>query len=267
MLIEINSPTSNDSETYAASMGYTSIVEAEYSSESAELIKALRHFEQIKNKVTVFTEFEADTKVSRERSYVIGNMWYVFSAFMPWFLCHASSLVSSNEKRHYVIQTAFEELGMRDVREIHSEMFLSAFDLTGLASENRDLIRKNEKFLVVMNKLRSRLLDCSNDEQVLGILLGLELPAEENIETVLSSLVFSREMQILLEQHKFFRLHREIEAEHVRLTVSNALRFCPTELQKESFMIGLNSGLEFWREFWNCGSVLTQEIDQVGLLS
>jgi hypothetical protein len=173
---------------------------------------------------------------------------------MPWFLCQAAAMVSTNEKRHYVIQTAFEELGMRDAREIHPDMFWDAAKAVGIAEEERAAIHREPAPAAVLASLRAMLLSYKTDEEVLGILLGLEIPARENIETVFSSLAHSRDARATLDAHKFFVLHRQIEIEHVRLTVSNFLRFCTEDAQKERFIRGFDDGLAFWRSFWGSAS-------------
>ena len=259
-LLKIPDLDESHAENLAYKLGYTGIVESEYTSTSHEFKVALKHFENIKNSLEIFEKFETTTPRSEERAFVVANMWHHFSAFMPWFLCQASAMVTTNEKRHYVIQTAFEELGMRDVNEIHSFMFWNAAKLTNVHRKSGVTVLENKEFLAVILELRQTILNYKTDEEILGILLGLELPAQENIETVLNSLCFTKALEKPITAHKFFVLHRQIETEHVRLTVSNALRFCPTEQQMSLFMCGLNDGLTFWRKFWKCAENLTQNV-------
>ena len=48
-------------------------------------------------------------------------------------------MVSTNEKRHYVIQTAFEELGMRDAREIHPDIW-QVVKTAGVTDRDRERV-------------------------------------------------------------------------------------------------------------------------------
>lgn len=241
----------------AESLGYNGIQEQTFTADHPAVIEWTRSFEKLTAESAIFQDFEKNhPEPSRERAIVVGSLWHRFSAFMPWFLCQAAAMVSTNEKRHYVIQTAFEELGMRDAREIHPEMFWNAAEAAGVASDDRERVLSNPEPTNVLADLRSALLSYTTDEEVLGILLGLEIPARENIETVYSSLAHNKELRSSLDQHKFFCLHRQIETEHVRLTISNFLRFCATEDQKSRFVRGFNDGLRFWRRFWDSASAM-----------
>ncbi len=68
---------------------------------------------------------------------------------------------------------------------------------------------------------------------------------------IFSSLGFSEDVKSKLAKTKFFVLHRQIELEHVRLTISNFLRFCETESLRNQFVIGFESGLKFWKHYWS----------------
>jgi hypothetical protein len=57
-----------------------------------------------------------------------------------------------------------------------------------------------------------------------------------------------------LGETKFFAIHRIIESEHIRLSVSNWLRFCKTPQEKTEFMEGTHIGLMFWKQYWSCVS-------------
>lgn len=240
----------------AAAAGYNGIVEQIYTAEHPEITAWTGRFEKRVEDMAIYSRFQAMSPKSSARAIVVGSLWHRFSAFMPWFLCQAAAMVSSNEKRHYVIQTAFEELGMRDAREIHPDMFWDAARAAGVPEAARVEVLADENAAEVLSRLRRTLLAYTSDEEVLGILLGLEIPARQNIETLFQSLAHTEELAALLTEHKFFRLHREIESEHVRLTVANFLRFCATEEQRTRFVRGFADGLEFWRGFWDSASAL-----------
>ncbi len=246
----------------AKQAGYSGTKEATYTLEHPEVMAWTHQFEQRATEKKIFDLFTSlHAEPSREKATIVGVLWHRFSGFMPWFLCQAAAMVSSNEKRHYVIQTAFEELGMRDASEIHPNMFWNAAQIAGVTSEARERIRSTKEPAEALTLLRTALSDSQSDAEVLGLLLGLEIPAVENIETILASLCYSEEVAKKLNEHKFFKLHRQIEIEHVRLTVSNFLRFCTTEKDKHLFIKGFDHGLEFWLQFWTTAtSVISHEM-------
>lgn len=243
-------------ESEAKNLGYNGTIEEIYTSSNEQVAEWTKRFEGHVQELNIFPNFEAACPVSVTRAQTVGVLWHEFSSFMPWFLCQAAAMVSSNEKRHYVIQTAFEELGMRDSKEIHPDMFWEAARSVGVNESTRESIGKSKEAIAVLEFLKNTLLQYKSDEEVLGILLGLEIPAVENIETVFRSLAHNGEAIRKLEEHKFFRLHRQIEIEHVRLTVSNFLRFCPNEDQQQRFVAGFFDGLNFWSKFWSTAALL-----------
>src|SRR5262249_52308688 len=102
----------------------------------------------------------------------------------------------------------------------------------------------------LLDRLRGALEAAESDALVLGMLLGFELPAIDNISSVFLSVAHDAEAESKLARTKFFRLHMALEVEHVRLTVANFLRFCPTEREKAEFTAGFTAGIAFWRDYW-----------------
>lgn len=229
---------------------YIGIQEQEYTANHRDILHWTEFFHSRVRSRAIFESFERAQPKSFSRAKVVGVFWHRFSSFMPWFLCEAAARVSTNEKRHYVIQTAFEELGMRDVREIHPKMFWETAVHVGITESDKVRLAAIETGIEVLNSLRASILMAKDDETVMGLLLGLEIPAQENIETVFASLAHSKEAECELAVTKFFRLHRQIEIEHVRLTVSNFLRFCLTEEERARFIDGFDQGTSFWEKFW-----------------
>jgi hypothetical protein len=239
---------------------YDGIIERTYVATHPEVIATTQMFQERFRKPRIFEKFEASAPISKRRAEVVGGAWHAFSEFVPWFLCHASAAVSTNRIRHYVIQTAFEELGMRDEREIHHEMFWKAAKVAELDEDVRERMERDKAVTGPLAFLRSKALAARSDAEVMGLLLGLEMPAVENISTVFQSLVHRPEIQAPLRQSTFFSFHMQIEIEHVRLTVSNFLRFCTTSEMKQEFLRGFDATIEFWSKFWgNLGALLKEE--------
>lgn len=235
--------------------GYKGVRETTFTATHPEVIRLTNYFHERLGQEQIFEAFDAKhpTK-SLEKAAVVAVLWHSFSEFMPWFLCHASASVSNNRLRHYVIQTAFEELGMRDVTEIHHEMFWKLALSTGITEENRKQIENDSGIERVICSLRSGLILAHSNAEILGMLLGLEIPAQENIENIFQALARTPELETTLSHSMFFKLHRKLEIEHIRLDVSVFLRFCTTDDQKDRFIHGFDKGVRFWRDFWTCVS-------------
>ena len=230
---------------------YQPIKEKLYTMDHPEVVAKTRYFRGRVASRRIFESFQARTGgPSLHKAVAVGCAWHAFSEFMPWFLCQAAALMPTNRKRHYVIQTAFEELGMRDEAEIHHEMFWQAARVAGLVDSQRDKVLANGQIQPTLSFLRQALLQASSDSEIMGLLLGLEMPAEENIDTVFRSLAHDAGVEKSLAETRFFQIHRAIEIEHVRLTISNFLRFCRREKEKRDYLAGFDTGTEFWSRFW-----------------
>lgn len=237
---------------YANSVGYTGVNEKIYTHDNPELVQWTAFFYQRCDIDAIFGKFATlSESIKKPKAIAVATQWYRFSSFMPWFLSRAASMMPNNEKRHYVIQTAYEELGMRVVEEIHPEMFRATAITTGIDEHYFTDLKQYEPVTQQLAWLANQLLQCDNDSEVMGMLLGLECPANENIDTIFNALAINQEAENKAKESSFFKLHRAIEIEHVRLTVSNFLRFCPNELQKEQFIRGFDAGIHFWRGFWS----------------
>ncbi len=190
---------------------------------------------------------------------IVGSAWHEFSDIMPWVLCTLASKVNTNLVRHYIIQGAFEELGGRNCNDIHPDQFLSALNVAGI----RDVDIKNYQEKYSNRKAIGRLVDnvksLTETSEVLGFGLGLEIPAVENIETVFSALTPSLELKEKVAETPFFKIHRVIEEEHIRLHTSNFLRFCSSDVEKEQFYKGFDLAIRFWMIFWSEAALLTKE--------
>jgi len=237
--------------TNSLQQGYSGTIELIHTKTNIEIIKWTEYFSALLVESRAFDLIRLKYEGSVRKAKVIAESWYAFSSFMPWFLCQAAAMVSNNLLRHYIIQTAFEELGLRDHREIHPEMFWKSAETIGInelptiEDFNIELIEK------ILSGLKETLLGYTSDSKIMGVLLGLEIPAEENIEIIFNGLGYDNQQLEKLENEKFFKLHREIELEHVRLTVANFIKFCQTEKQKSEFIEGFNDGVEFWRSYWS----------------
>lgn len=236
---------------YLKFINYRPVQEAVYTIEHPLVIEWTETFHREFRARQIFERYQAAVANSPklERAVVVGSCWYRFSNFVPWLLCHAAAKVSTNRLRHYVIQTAFEELGMRNVDEIHAEMFRQTVgDTQGVLASR--YAHGDERPLASLEFLRESAQRLDSDGFVLGFLLGMEIPAEENIQTIFDEMSFDAGARTFLENTAFFRLHRQIESEHIRLNVSTFLRFCAAESDRADFRKGVSLALDFWERFW-----------------
>jgi hypothetical protein len=236
--------------TFAKSLGYATTVEHTYTTDHPSVREMVNFFRQRYEKYSIFDNFTAQVRAGRVLSRVVASQWYQFSKFMPSFICRAASKVSSNEIRHYVIQTAFEELGMRDVTQIHSELFRRAVQQVGINVDCGDDLPTYKPASELLSWAWERLDSYTDDATVLGILLGFEAPAQENISLILFSIAYDEDARRILDNDLFFKLHFAVEDEHVRLTLSNFLRFCKSTSSKSSYVAGFDDGITFWQKFW-----------------
>lgn len=250
---------------HVAVPAHEGVREKVFVSNHPEVVRWTQFFEDRVGTKKIFEQFELDCPpFSFQRARVVSAYWYRFSSFMPWFLCQASASVGSNERRHYVVQGAFEELGGRDVEKIHPEMFWEAVREMGVSEVDRDALILDPKGTSILDSLKQSLLCASSDDEIMGLLLGLEIPARENIEAVFRSLAHCSNLEEKVARSEFFKLHRQIESEHIRLAVSNFIRFCISDTQKEMFIFGFDTGVKFWEEFWRDVSRVTQ--NQIDLM-
>ena len=171
----------------------------------------------------------------------VSSGWYCFSTFMPWFLCKQASYVSSNEIRCSIIKIAFEELGEGDVNKIHAKDFLNSISQVGISDVIPQKLQSIEWLKENLKK---------DDFYILGLGLGLEIIANENIEHLLICLSRDSDEYEKLKETSFFKLHCTNEDKHIELSKENFSRFCKDIDSKRSFLQGCDVGINFWKKFW-----------------
>ncbi len=245
-------------------LSYSGVKEAIYSPNHPDVTYWTDHFTKRFKALGIFETFDSKHPgKSYEKSVAVGVEWHRFSEVGPWFECQAAAMVTNNHVRHFIIQVAFEELGMRDETEIHPDLFWDAMISMGIPDSDRKRLSKDPDVTKSLDFLATSLLNCKTDAEILGMLLGLELPARENIETVFHSAAYTPELENRLSASKFFKIHRHIEVEHIRLSVANFLRFCTTDGMKKDFIQGCDLSLRFWQMFWQSVSTLIEKEQRV----
>jgi len=235
------------------------VFEETYDKDSLEVIEWTDFFSKRANIPTIFENVE--NRIVKKKflhAEVVGTFWHHFSALAPQVMSIASARVDNNLMRHYIVQIIFEELGTRNHRFIHPDLFLDAIESLGVTHERRKELVKKHLPKLGFTELSSLMWEAKNNSEILGVLLGLEIDANENIQTIFDSLAYTEEIKEKLELTPFFKIHRIAEDEHIRLDVANFLRFCKTEEEKENFILGFDKAVKFWRNYWNA---ITQIID------
>lgn len=240
------------------------VFENVYDKDSSEVIEWTDRFSKRANIPAIFNEIgKRITTKKFLHAEIVGTFWHHFSALAPQVMSIASAKVDNNLMRHYIVQIIFEELGKRDHRIIHPDIFLDTVESLGVVSERRkQLVEKYLSFLG-FDCLVSIMDGAKTNSEILGILLGLEIDANENIQTIFDSLAFTDEAEIKVKNTPFFKIHRVAEDEHIRLDVANFLRFCQTDKEKEEFTQGFDKAVSFWKNYWDA---MAQIIDREAIL-
>jgi hypothetical protein len=192
------------------------------------------------------SDFLAATEQSRVlRAQVAGRGWYLFSDFMPRLLSLAMHRVSNNRVRAQIVDVLRDELGRQPGEIIHSEMFAAAIAQAGVTAVPGEIGHLSNLFELLAKAVQ----EANSDAEILGILLGLEIMANENIETLIQALAHAPSVQADLEVTDFFRVHRANEDDHIANGIDNFRRF--GVLESESFEEGFDRGVYFWCRFWN----------------
>lgn len=224
------------------------VLDRKFTLDHPEVLEWTKFFYKRANVEKIFKEITENPLFSSEISaHVVGKMWHSFSEFMPKYLCSSAAKVNSNEIRHYIAQVAFEELGSRNIDHLHSKLFYNCLEMANVPDGISEIFNAE----VPLEFLWQELQKTESTEKILGISLGLEMPAVENIETIFNSLAHNSDVSEKLSKSLFFRIHRVNEEEHIRLNVANFLRFCPSEDQKVNFISGFDVAIKFWNNFWS----------------
>ena len=223
-----------------------------YPSHHPEVVHHTARFLKRKDEAALFDAYVAATRQpSLHAAIVLGTQWYRFSSLMSQLPSVAVGRLTETHMRHFVIQTAFEELGEHDGHMIHSDLFLAALQVAGVREEQILDWCTFTPVTAALDRLHQDLERSASDPEILGLLHGLEVPANDIIEHLFAGLAHSSETATALQATPFFRIHRVVEDEHIRRGTANYLRFCPGLGEKINFAHGFEHALFFWRSFFD----------------
>ncbi len=236
------------------------VYETIYKEDSPEVVNWTAYFTERANISSIFFEIEKRIAVKNMAlAEIVGTFWHHFSSLAPQVMSMAAAKVDSNLMRHYIVQIIYEELGTRNHRLIHPDLFLDAIESVGVTDKKRSDLISNHFNKLGFSYLNQIMSEAKSNSEILGILLGLEIDANENIQTILDSLAYDAKAEEVLISTPFFKIHRIAEDEHIRIDVANFLRFCQTEQEKEEFTDGFDKAVHFWNIYWKC---MTQIFDE-----
>ncbi len=185
----------------------------------------------------IFPDFST-LKKSINLPFVIGSHWYAFSKFMPEFLLEMSHKTSCMFTKTKLISICNEELGDGDIKSNHAELFYKAL-------KENEISLNREAYPDSLNFLREQITSEKSKFFLLGLHLGLEIIANENIEALADGLGKKRELQESL----FFKIHMVNEDIHIQKCLDN-FKLAKSSVEKELFLQGFDTGLKFWSLFW-----------------
>lgn len=225
---------------------------ATFPADHPDVVRHTSRFLVRKDNAELFTEFTTAIHGHRSRrsAALVGTSWLRFSKLMTVLPSEAVSRLTSSAARHFVIQTAYEELGEADPNMVHSDLFHVALDAIGISEEAILDWCGFEPVTHALARLRRHLAEGTSDAYILGLLHGLEIPAEDIIEHLFEALSYDDNARAALGKTAFFRIHRVVEAEHVRRGTANYLRQTEVD-QRMEFASGFEDALRYWKSFWS----------------
>ncbi len=240
----------------------STLTEEQYTLDHPEVIFWTDFFLSEANKKDIFSDLtESSPVATKYTALVVGSSWHKFSEFMPKLLTHAATSMHSNEKRHYITQVAWEELGEGNINNLHCDLFEEALTLSEVTQDEYEAFIHTDYSHEPIRALQNSFLKLNSDSEILGLCLGLEIIAIENIETIYWALAHTPEVAERISATKFFKIHRFNETEHIRLNISNYLKFCSTPLEKDKFKQGFDEALKFWEFFWDGNALTINNLD------
>lgn len=232
-----------------------------YDKDSSEVIKWTEYFTKRANIPEIFGE--VGKRISTKKflhTEIVGTFWHHFSALAPQVMSIASARVDNNFMRHYIVQILFEELGTRNHKLIHPDLFLDAIESIGVTTKRRNELVSKHLSKLGFNELSRIMNEAKSNSEILGILLGLEIDANENIQAIFQALTFNEGATQKIKNTPFFKIHRIAEDEHIRLDVANFLRFCGSDDEREKFSQGFDKSVIFWKKYWDAmASIIDSE--------
>ena len=224
--------------------------EETYDKNNAEVIYWTDFFLNESKKKNVFINIQEvlSTKNNFTTAQVFAGVWHEFTRFVPGFLTRAVIIANEPEWQHYFIQIAYDELGGRDIENIHSRLFEKIIDQEKITFH---LDKNRYQITHVLDEITGDLNNSTTLYEIGGLLLSFEIVAEQNIEMLFTGLCYKEDLKNSLSESKFFKIHRTNESEHIRHSIADYIRLCKEDHEKRQFCLSFDKGLQFWQRFWD----------------
>lgn len=211
-----------------------------------------RFFQNLARPTVLFDSFRAQvTARTPQRAKVVGSLWYHLSEAIVDILCISLSKLENPRIRHHVIQTAYEELGEDSEAKIHTLLLRECLHIAGVTDADILAWSGHEAVNQCIESLRENLLACVSDEEICGILLGMEIIAFENIGNVVDFLSYSDEVSERVNATEWVRLHNTLEEAHIHRSVSVFVQHVGDFTARRKFVQKYMQTIRFWARFWN----------------
>lgn len=224
---------------------------SDYSQSNSIVQEWTGFFRNLTAEQRIFELISETSSSNEDRALVVGSYWSEFSRIVPNLLIQAAAKLKDINKQLYFVRIAHEELGGGNLDEVHADLFNTSLRLAGVSDQQRDFFVHAKVKRQSLDIIERAIVSAKSDSEIIGIGLGLEAPAFENIEILFSSLLPACKGNASLEQQPFFKIHRVVETEHIRLNIENFLRYCHSATERQEFLNGFYSALQFWKIFWD----------------
>ena len=208
-------------------------------------------FNDLSKPESIFRAFQAAVpEKTADHAKVIGSLWYHLSEAIVDILCVALAKLKKPRIRHLVAQTVYEELGESSIDSIHTNLLRDMLLLARV--DDTDILRwsGHEGINREIDALKGDLEACETDAEICGLLLGMELIAYQNVDTVIDYLSFNEAVGVAVRETPWARLHHQLEEGHIRRAVSVFVDDVPELTSQRHFVRTFMRTMRFWSEFW-----------------
>lgn len=191
----------------------------------------------------VFNVFEA-AEAGKINPEFLAKAWFTFSKAMPSLLSMMAKRLSSIDMKSTFLSILDEEQGSGVNENAHYNLFRNSCLKVGLPC--------SEVHLNSLSRLSQIIEETKTDAKILGISLGLEIIANENIEELFRQITRDNNSHYrnLLNGDDFFEIHFENEDEHIEKNLNNYFQYVGLSTENE-YLIGFYNSLQFWKDFWS----------------
>lgn len=188
--------------------------------------------------------------------FIVGTRWLQFSEIMPLILSIMVQKASSNQERAKLAKTLYEELGEGNCENIHSNLYLNALLKSGLDTKSIESANVRWPPTEIYSLISE--FQTASSAKILGMSMGLELIAQENISMLALAFRLGAKNEVDLRTDLFFSIHFENEINHIKENLE--LYFNLTSVAgRHEYIEGVNRSMQFWKQFWSNNIFMIQE--------